>query len=49
MGHLTSNCSLSRHKGDVTWWKDTTDDHLTIKAFDYDDIDDSSQEDGDSS
>lgn len=43
MGHLASNCSISRHKGVATWWKDATIDHLTIHDVDPD-SDDFSQE-----
>lgn len=35
-GHLASDCSISRHKGAATWWKDATVDHLTIHAAESD-------------
>lgn len=31
-GHLASVCSLSHRRGTATWWKDATEDHLTINA-----------------
>ncbi|XP_059070523.1 receptor-like protein kinase FERONIA [Cryptomeria japonica] len=32
--HLASDCSISRHKGAATWWKNAIVDHLTIHAID---------------
>lgn len=34
-GHLSSNCSISQHKGVSPWWKNATVDHLTINALDF--------------
>lgn len=34
------DCSLSRHKGVPTWWKDANAYHLTVKALNFDDSSD---------
>lgn len=44
MAHLVVDCSLSRRKGVATWWKDPTEDHLTINALDFVSVDSSQDE-----